>query len=388
MMEIDVGIEMFSLVMGGELRLIERLPGVAPSTSILVRGGAGSGKTALGLHLAAGIARKLGGDVAYACVEIVPAELRAIHDGVAVKKSAVVELTSAEPADSGSVRIFAANLAVVGVEKPDEVLPGEVERFVAEAVRASATRGVRVLVLDSLSQGYGLGLGAPRALADGLVKFAAERGLTVVLLEETVSSEPSQWCFAVDTVLELSGADGLGPGARWMRVTKHRYAAATVGPHLLEIDDTGVELHPAVPTYRSSRLRSTRGNLGTARAVYTSHGQEVPSVPEGSRCLYVNIGLHEPAVLPAGRSQGFEWLYERGSLEDFKVLYRLVTSGAELRFVVVQDLATLQSHPHAQSMFDSLVAFRELASRMGYDVYFVDSGPPAMSLAATLAMPG
>lgn len=381
MMEIDVGIEMFSLVMGGELRLIERLPGVAPSTSILVRGGAGSGKTALGLHLAAGLARALGGDVAYACVEIVPAELRAIHDGVAVKESAVVDLTSAEPADNGGVRIFAANLDVVGVEKPDAVLPGEVERFVAEAVRASAARGVRVLVLDSLSQGYGLGLGAPRALADGLVKFAAERGLTVILLEETVSSEPSQWCFAVDTVLELSGADGLGPGARWMRVTKHRYAAATVGPHLLEIGHTGVELYPAVATYGPRDKDLEVGKA--AKALYTAKGSQI-SVENASGLLVIDVGRMPKAKEVARGEFRIKWPVGRSGLHVLREVWR-ASASRHYSVCHVRDLGALRLRHDRDHVLDALAVLRGLLATMQIETTFIESEDQTATFAMILA---
>jgi len=66
----DLGLD---LLLGGGWRLVARVAG-APSATVLVRGGAGAGKTLLGFHAADEMAKALGGDVAVGCVEILPSE--------------------------------------------------------------------------------------------------------------------------------------------------------------------------------------------------------------------------------------------------------------------------------------------------------------------------
>ena len=65
------------LVLGGGLRLLERLPQAGVSGSLLLRGTPGAGKSLLGMQIAVAVADALGGDVACGCVEILPVELDA-----------------------------------------------------------------------------------------------------------------------------------------------------------------------------------------------------------------------------------------------------------------------------------------------------------------------
>ncbi len=334
------------------------------------------------------MARQLDADVAYACVEIVPAELRAIHDGTAVVGSTVVDLSATSTGAEPGVRVFAANLAVLGNEQtPDEALPGEIERFIAEARDASGQRGVRVLVVDSRSEGYGLGLDAPRALADGLIKFAAERGLTVVLLEETVSPEPSQWCFAVDTVLELSGDDDIGPGARLLRVTKHRFAAATVGPHLLEIDHTGVALYPSPATYRSKRILPRSGEIGAPLSLVDERVKRLDMRFWMKVGLFVDVGsmfrvLGAPDHLPT-----ISWAFGRSDLALLWAVYQRVSQMNGRGTVAVGDLGSLRKHPEPELMLAMLGALRDLVCGLGFDIAFIDTSDSAGSLAPLLTSP-
>ncbi len=66
----DLGLD---VLLGGGFRLVTRLPGKA-SAMVDVRGGAGAGKTLVGLHVALELAKALEGDVVVACVEILPSE--------------------------------------------------------------------------------------------------------------------------------------------------------------------------------------------------------------------------------------------------------------------------------------------------------------------------
>jgi hypothetical protein len=73
-----------------------------------------------------------------------------------------------------------------------------------------------------------------------------------VLLEETTSEEPSPWCFAVDTVLNLQVSRGDGSRDRAVLVSKHRFGAADPGPHSLRISREGIEVEPRVQFYRTA----------------------------------------------------------------------------------------------------------------------------------------
>lgn len=70
------------LVLGGGPRLLRRVSGSnKESATVLVRGGPGAGKSVLATDLALRLARALGGDVLYACVELLPNEVLAQRMG-------------------------------------------------------------------------------------------------------------------------------------------------------------------------------------------------------------------------------------------------------------------------------------------------------------------
>ncbi len=259
MTPLRIDIHGIDLVLAGGVWLLERVPGRGESTTILIRGTAGSGKTLFGTQLAASIARAIKSDVAYACVELLPVELQAQHEGLKRPKELeqVVILPNDKSTDSTSSsgsRIYAGLLDLeLDVDRPSERLGEALEAFLKETDKA-AGRQVRVIVIDSLSDGYGLGTKAPRVLADEVCKLAAARGLVLVLLEEKVEEVPSVWSFAVDTVFELAPA-GLEPHGALVRrftVSKNRLGPSDPGPHDLVIaPEWGATVWPRARAYRT-----------------------------------------------------------------------------------------------------------------------------------------
>src|ERR1700679_387870 len=69
----DLGLD---ILLDGGWRFVTRLPNL-PSATVLLRGGAGAGKTLLGLQVALQLAKNGGGDVIIGCVEILPSEYAA-----------------------------------------------------------------------------------------------------------------------------------------------------------------------------------------------------------------------------------------------------------------------------------------------------------------------
>jgi KaiC/GvpD/RAD55 family RecA-like ATPase len=66
----DLGLD---VLLGGGFRLVKRLAELESAT-VVVRGGAGAGKTLVALQVALDLATALGGDVVVGCVEILPTE--------------------------------------------------------------------------------------------------------------------------------------------------------------------------------------------------------------------------------------------------------------------------------------------------------------------------
>jgi KaiC/GvpD/RAD55 family RecA-like ATPase len=391
--ELDLRIPGLKTSLGGPLRLIERMPNQA-STSVLVRGGPGTGKTSLALHIAVDAADRLGGDVLFASVEMVPEELRALYDGTTGERRLgrhVIDLARPTQAtmalDPSSPVVWFGNLDVLEREGSD--VYAALENSFVEllgATRSKPSRPLRAVVVDGLSDGYGLGSRAPRSLADGLVKFAAQEGLVLLLVEETNSPDVTHWSFAVDVSLFVMNETGLPPGARELRVEKSRYSAASVGPHLYLMDGDGPRIAPHPSAYgekrdygpddmlngvisllwepRSPMLLGKR--LRRERGVFIDLGQP-ESAPQSERTMTFAWGLwRQPRILLAEaaafsqlalkelrgsspREHG-EWLYlgDLGTLEVLEPTAR----GQHLECLATL-VATIKSQYHLIRLEDS-----------------------------------
>ncbi len=211
------------LVLGGGPRLLRHIHGASSeSATVLVRGGPGTGKSVLAADFAMRMARALGGDVLYVCVEILPSEVIAQRIGFdGFDPTKVIDLAQPEARKTSND----GPMLVTGMTEPalteDGGIP-DVGGMILDLVRISDERGCdpRVVVVDSLSDGYQLGSKVPRPTVDGVCKLAVEQGWVLVLVVEAVDDQASPWSFAVDTVLSLEVAPS---GRREVRVTKHRF---------------------------------------------------------------------------------------------------------------------------------------------------------------------
>ena len=257
---IPVDIDGLNLLLGGGIPVLKRHENFGESATLLVRGPPGSGKTILGVQLAGSLARSLGCDVAYGCVELLPSELAAQHAGI--KKAEVEErvimapFTKQEPGRK-ECRIFAEMLDIGSSGEEVSKLGDAIEHVLIVIERAGGKPGV--LVIDSLSDGYNLGATkAPRELADALCKMAARRGMVLILLEEIVESRPSAWSFATDIVLQLSASEEVAAlrlsdsYERRLGVAKNRLGPSEAGVHrYLILPKWGVSVLPAPRAYLS-----------------------------------------------------------------------------------------------------------------------------------------
>jgi hypothetical protein len=254
---ITVDIPGLDLALGGGIWAVRRFPDANASATLLIRGPPGSGKTAFGTQLAAALGFALNGDVAYGCVELLPVELQAQYTnlqrkGVRAKVVVPPFQEGAQAAVSGC-RIF-AGLLDLGTSGQEQARLGLAIRALLDEVSRTGGRP-RVLVIDSLSEGYGLGGSAPRPLADALSKLSAELGLILVLLEEAVDTRPSTWSFTSDVVLELASVeedrapDLSAPFERRVTVTKNRFGPSDAGPHRFEFFESGLRLFPRPTAY-------------------------------------------------------------------------------------------------------------------------------------------
>lgn len=226
-------IDGLDLVLGGGVRLLERVDGAGDCATVLVRGAAGTGKTILANHIAAALAKKLECDVAVACVELLPPELEAQLAGFEATRP-LLPVRGDERAVGSAPRVF-ARVIQPDLTQKDDPIGDEVQRLLDGVEQNGGAP--RVLVVDSLSDGYGIGGKVERVAADALARLAAARGLCLILIEEVQQLRPSPWCFAVDTVIELrlERLAGSAREERTLTVTKNRFGPSDAGPHELAL---------------------------------------------------------------------------------------------------------------------------------------------------------
>lgn len=259
MTTIPVDVDGLNLLLGGGVPVIKRAQDLEASASILVRGPPGSGKTILGLQLAGSIARYLRADVAYGCVEILPSEIAAQHRSLgreAIREQVLTAPFSAASVTPDGCRIFAGILDIGSSGEETSRIDAAIVGLLEEVGRCGGRP--RVVVIDSLSDGYRLGASAPRELADAMCKMAASRGAILILLEEIASSGPTVWSFAVDIAIQLSVGEGEpSPGApgtleRRLAVTKNRFGPSQIGVnHFAILSGEGVRVFPTSRAYLS-----------------------------------------------------------------------------------------------------------------------------------------
>jgi KaiC/GvpD/RAD55 family RecA-like ATPase len=242
------------LVLGGGVRLLHRIAGSsAESATILVRGGPGTGKSVLAADIAMRMARAVGGDVLYVCIEVLPSEVIAQRMGFdGFDPTTAIDLAHADARKtSGDSPTLVVGMSEMEMSPPEEGGGPDLGQMILDLLRLSDGRGCnsRVVVVDSLSDGYKLGAGVPRETVDGLCKLAVEQGWVLVLVEEAVNDDASPWSFAVDTVLSL---EVTREGRREARVTKHRFGPCQPGPHRLLVEREGVRVLPCFAAYRNA----------------------------------------------------------------------------------------------------------------------------------------
>jgi KaiC/GvpD/RAD55 family RecA-like ATPase len=394
------------LVLSGGVRWVERVATVA-GASILVRGPAGSGKTLVGVSLARSLARQLNGPVAYGCVELLPSELDAQvqslfpgSDGPAVRYAPF----NSEPAPGADV-LLVSLLELDG--NPDRL--GDALDAMWGEIEALDLRP-RVVVIDSLIDGYGIGSNVSREFADAICKLTARWGIALILLEECATAKASPWVYAVDTVIELGleGDEGAGSPERWLRVPKHRFGPSDIGPHRFVIESgigvtvfprTSVWLEPwAAPLVglvsRGPAPRLVRSNNGVPALtikgpIVAIHGSETSALlrlarslkPEGppsvSRSLWYDFQsplssdpVRDGATLRVGLSHPY--------LSAERLLSRMLEKSLfdePVASVLISDVRTIRSARNTDALRSALSTFCTLMRAHGVPVLMIETAP-------------
>jgi KaiC/GvpD/RAD55 family RecA-like ATPase/tetratricopeptide (TPR) repeat protein len=228
------------------LPLIVKTAKETPSTSILVRGGPGTGKTTLATALVHAIARKLGGTALYMTTEFVPVEILYKARLLGLSSKHVVPWDVETELEPGTIRVE----HLLRVKRDDEMTSSADRKLAAiEAVwdlldpdkpHPGQALPVKAVVIDAF------GLPDPdseeSALRNDLltlVQMLEGMGISVVIIEE-VGAGASHWLpFVTDIVFELSldSDPDTGELIRKLTCPKSRYAVSLPGPHDYGLED-------------------------------------------------------------------------------------------------------------------------------------------------------
>jgi hypothetical protein len=173
----------------------------------------------------------------------------------------------------------------------------------------------RILVIDSLSDGYNLGAAAPRELADALCKLAVERGMILILLEEIAEERPSVWSFVTDIGIELGRGDGTPASdgsdsfERRLTLTKNRFGASDQSTHRFSIlPGFGVRAlpHPRAYTFHVAESIVLAGweNLPGDQQWWNIKLQFPDSWPSFQRCVTAVYGTESHETYTVALSLG------------------------------------------------------------------------------------
>lgn len=266
------------------LPLVPRHPEVPPTTSIAVRGAAGTGKTTLALSLARALADHAGqGAIYYLSTEVSPADPRWKAKGLGL---ADAEVGDARSPVAGQ-RLFVDHLSLHPEGEDDD--PGVRTRRALDLAWAwveehAAEHRVRALIVDAFSL-----VGARREPEDRtrllqLLQALEAKGIVPILVEE-VGVEGGDWvAYLVDLVFELSWEPDPDTGVRLRKLAcpKSRYATALYGPH-----DYGRDL--GIPAVWPA-LADVVGNGGFAEADWKPGSPGLLLPRERGRALYAGAG--------------------------------------------------------------------------------------------------
>lgn len=244
--------------------LVEKSVGVPPTTSVLVRGAAGTGKSTLALAVAHAIARASNGMVLYLVTEAslsdvaYKAELLALPAPVAFSPD-----TTYEPGAIGVTHLVLEHEEAAG-ESTAAVQRRALDTIeeLLEKRSPTVTAPVRAIVID----GFGLpeandGQGPTRSDLIGFIQGLEDQGISPVLIEETGDAHSPLLTFAVDVVFAIAfdrNAD-TGELMRQLVVSKSRYSDSSPGPHDAVLADGKPALWPRTTTLDFGPERSPVG---------------------------------------------------------------------------------------------------------------------------------
>ena len=214
------------------LPLVAKRPESRPSTSILIRGGPGTGKTLLAVALAHDLAKHAGGWAFYLTTDTFVVDVEAKIEMLGLNGVRSLAWTERGTARAGDVVVEHLN------ERLTEPVADAVEKrtrsleIAHEYADEGVGSGLATVVVDSL--GLLLGGEATGLLRETILDFIQvleAQGISVVLVEEGAGPISEIAGFACDIILEPQVVEIRNVRSRRLAITKSRYSPAAPRLH-------------------------------------------------------------------------------------------------------------------------------------------------------------
>ncbi|RMG79188.1 MAG: hypothetical protein D6712_20110, partial [Chloroflexi bacterium] len=232
------------VVTTGCLELDELLDGgIGYGSSVIIRGGPGSGKTIFGLHFIAAAVRA--NDPALIISFAEPEDkIRQYASGlnIDISKAAFLDLTPTPDrlADNEPYEIFI----------PDDIEKRPITRSIVESIEKKKPKRVFIDGFSLFRYLYS-DLYQYRRQIVALMRFLRDHGATAIFASEmTEQSKDEELAFAADSVLTLTRTSSV----HYLSIEKNRAGAYCRGHHAFVITDTGVRMLLDIDHFTKERL--------------------------------------------------------------------------------------------------------------------------------------
>jgi KaiC/GvpD/RAD55 family RecA-like ATPase len=275
------------------LPLVEKGGKVPATTSILIQGAAGTGKTTLAVALARAIAVEEKGTAFYLTTEVVPTEIRYKAKVLGFPEEEVVSWSDHSAGRAGMILVESLRLTAQDVNQESEEGRKRASLdAVWEALRAADSDDppVRVAVIDAFT----LPQGSPEEALQrsdllAFVQALEAQGVSVILVEEEGASEAGWLTFVVDLVFRLSYEPDRDTGVliRKLSCPKCRYVQAAPGPHDYGLDFGRPAVWPnlvSMVAFGAARLLSTP--VTEARSIFPLWGENRYALINNGRLVF------------------------------------------------------------------------------------------------------
>lgn len=268
-------------------------PAGIPTTTVLVRGEAGAGKTTLATAVAYAIARDRKGVLLVLTTETSPVEVDVKVKFLRIPGKHVLSWEQRQSARKGSILVQHIALARSPDADPDGDAPPNILDTLWGLLQAyneaeHAVPIVAVLIDGVLLADADAGPLVSRTDTAAFLQALESRGISTVIVEEKPPKATSWWPFVTDIVFEL-GFDTDPETKKLVRqlvCRKSRYTPAFAGPHEYDQDEDSIlAVWPDPLDLDPSDLRKVRGKDATDPVLFW------PLEDEGKCWVYRGGGL-------------------------------------------------------------------------------------------------